>query len=395
MYFKSESPQNEHVIKDAVAVTTAQDPTSTSEPDSKKRKLERPDPEPVVRLDENGDLLLCVGAARVGQASTYLVCSNALYRSSSVMKQIIFGQLDKPRCLQVGLENRVIHLPDDQPAPMRLMLEIIHGDFQKVPQKMELQTLHALVIIMDKYDAISLARPWVKEWLASVRSSGDYARLLSIAWALGDMGLFSTMTSRLIETSTISREGGDLLTKSNIPANTILCGNTDLEAHQDLLAEATAPLIPTSVIERIAIKRAHWILATVMPYSRMYDELKRGNCECRFASRHFRKTMSPRCRALALGSLVQGFLDMEINITTAHPTCAYKGSLASLIGRIGKLEILTDRNCDTYNHDECARMQEAVKHKRIASTPMTPLTYVEPDYRTYIRSQAKKTGLPG
>ncbi|EFQ33027.1 uncharacterized protein GLRG_08171 [Colletotrichum graminicola M1.001] len=395
MYFKLESPQKEHVMEDSAAVTTTQDPTSTSEPDSKRRKLELPDPEPVVRLDGNGDLLLFVGAARVGQASTYLVCSKALSRSSPVMQQMISGQLAEPRPLQGDQGNRFIDLPDDQPVPMRLMLDIMHGDFQKVPQEMELQTLHALVIVMDKYDALSLARPWVKAWLASVRGSGDYTRLLSIAWALGDMGLFSTMTSRIVETCTISTDGGDLLTKSNIPANRPLGRNTDPEPHWDLLVDATAPLVPTSVIERMAVKRAHWILATIMPYSRLYDELKRGNCECRFVSRHFRKTMSPRCRALALGSLIQGFLDMEINITTANPTCAYKGSLESLMDRIGKLEILTDRNCDTYNHDECARMQEAVKHKRIASTSMTPLTCVEPDYRTHIRSQAKKTGLSG
>ncbi|KAK2054315.1 hypothetical protein LY76DRAFT_619329 [Colletotrichum caudatum] len=392
MHFKVECPLYEHGMENAAAVTTTRDPTPTSEPDPKRQRLETPDPESAIRLDVDGDLRLCVGAARVSQPSTYLVCSKSLSRSSSVMKRIIFGGLTEYSSLQSDQNHRVIHLPDDQPVLMRLMLEIMHSDFRHVPRKMEPQTLCALVVVMDKYDVLSLARPWVQDWLASVRGSGDHASLLPIAWALGDMELFSTTASRLIETSTIDSEG-DLMIKSNTPTSIALGSETYLTCLWDPLVGATAPLLPTSVIERMAIKRAAWISATVRPYIRLYNELKRGNCECRFASGHGRKTMSPRCQALAIGSLVKGFLDMEINITTANPTCGYRGSLASLVDRIDKLEILTDHNCDTHNHDECARIQEALKHKRMASTPITPLTYVEPDYRTHIRSQAKKTGL--
>ncbi|KAK2038773.1 hypothetical protein LZ31DRAFT_109448 [Colletotrichum somersetense] len=331
MHFKAESPLREHAIENAAAVTTTRYPTPTTEPYPKRQRLETPDPESAIRLDADGDLRLCVGAARVDKPSTFLVCSKALSLSSPVMKQIILDELAGLQSLQSGQSNRVIHLRNDLPGPMRLMLEIIHGDFQKVPQTME---------------------------------------------------LFSTTTSRPLETSTIDQDGN-----SNIKSLMYF----DKECN--LFTEESTQLLPMSVVDRIAIKRAQLVPATVVPYVRLYNGLKRGNCECRFADRHARKTMSPRCRALAIGSLVHGFLDMEIEITTANPTFGYKGSLASLVDWIGKLEILMDHNWDAYNHDECARMQKVVKHKRMVSTPITPLTCIEPDYGTHIRSQAMKTGL--
>ncbi|KAK2029023.1 hypothetical protein LX32DRAFT_693645 [Colletotrichum zoysiae] len=379
MDFKVESPLREHVVENAAAVTTTQDPTPKTEPDPKRQRLETPDPEGVIILDADGDLRLCVGADHSWEPLTFLVCSKSLSRSSPVMKQLILDELAGLPSLQSGQSNRAIHLPNDPLGPMRLMLEIIHGDFQKVPQTMEIKDLEALVVLMERYDALSLARPWVRAWLAGVRDSKEYTILLFIAWTLGDIELFSTTTSRLAEISTIDQNGKLIIKTRN-----------DSETYWNFAVQEIGPLLPASVIERMAIERTQWISATVGPYIRLYNELKRGNCECRFASRHALKTMSPRCRALAIGSLVHGFLDMDINITTPNPTSEYRDTFASLVDRIDKLEILTDHNCDTYNHDECARMQEVMKHKRIVNKP---LTYVEPYYRKRIESQAKKTGL--
>ncbi|KAK1994416.1 hypothetical protein LX36DRAFT_751750 [Colletotrichum falcatum] len=380
---KEESPESKRLMEDAAETTTTRESTATSEPDSKRRRIERSDPEPDFVLDVDGDLSLCVGAARVSQPTTFLVCSKSISRSSPVMKQMILGEPTETLSIQDDRTNRTIHLPDDEPVPMRLMLEVIHGDFRHVPQKMEIQALHALVVVMHKYDALSLVRPWVRAWLASARTSGDYARLFSITWALGDVAFFSTTSSRLIEYSHINPQH-KLVSKEHLSLR---------RTRGPVIAEETAPLIPASMIGKIEIERVQRISAEVAPYIKLYEELKRGNCECRSATPNFRKSMSPRCRVLALGSLVQGFLDLGINITNPNPTSAYKGSLISLMCGINSLEILTDRNCGIYNHDECARMQETLKFKRALGRSFKPLTDIVPGCREHLASQAEKTGL--
>ncbi|KAK1956015.1 hypothetical protein LY78DRAFT_408007 [Colletotrichum sublineola] len=382
MDVKAESPQRKRVLEDAAAITTTQEPAPKAEPVPKRRKIKLSDTKYSIILDKDGDMCLGVGP-EIDEAAFFIVCSKTLSRSSPVMKQIILDEyVDK---------DTTIHVYDEQMAAMRLMLEIIHGDFRKVPQRLELDDLHDLVIVMDKYDTLSFSRPWFREWLAGVRSSEDYAKLLSVAWALGDIELFKTASIRLIETCTINKKGV-LVINSNTSTRISSHTDADLVPHGDLLVEATTPLIPTNVIERMAIERAQLISATVAPYLRLYEELRRGNCECRFVARHARKTASPRCRALALGSLVQGFLDMGINLTIANPACAYENSLAMLRDRVNKLTILTDRNCFVYNHDECARMQEAAKLKSLG---IFYLANPEFDHRAYMLSQAKKTGLIG
>ncbi|KAK2016471.1 hypothetical protein LZ32DRAFT_79684 [Colletotrichum eremochloae] len=382
MDIKAESPQRKRALEDAATVTTTQEPAPKAEPDPKRQKLKLPDMKNYIILDEDGDMCLAVSPV-IGETAFFIVCSKTLSRSSPVMKQIILeGYVD---------EDITIYVYDEQTAAMQLLLEIIHGDFRKVPQRLELDDLHDLVIIMDKYDTLSFTCPWVREWVAGVRSSEDYAKLLSVAWALGDIELFNTASVRLIETSTINKKG-DLVINSN--TSTRISSHTDanLVPHEDLLVEATTPLIPTNVIERMATERARLISATVAPYLRLYEELRRGNCECRFVAHHARKTASPRCRALALGSLVQGFLDMGINLTIANPACAYENSLAMLRDRVNKLAILTDRNCPVYSHDECARMQEATKLKSLGTFYFA---YLGPDHGAHMLSQAKKTGLIG
>ncbi|GJC87637.1 hypothetical protein ColLi_10475 [Colletotrichum liriopes] len=232
-------------MEHAATIANVHEPPSADEPCPKRPKLESTEPEHPSILDEHGDLRLCVGADHVDQPPTYLVCSKTLARSSPVMKNILSGDFVESRHREGSQGDWVVHLPVDQPTPMRLMLAIMHGDFRQVPETMDLPTLHTLVVLMDKYDTISLTRPWVRAWLNSAKISRDHAKLLAVAWILGDLALFSTTSSHLIESSTINEEG-DLIINSNSPTSGTEGENQ--ASQTGLLVNLTAPLIPTSVI---------------------------------------------------------------------------------------------------------------------------------------------------
>ncbi|GKT51942.1 uncharacterized protein ColSpa_12123 [Colletotrichum spaethianum] len=236
-------------MKDSIVVGESHESTKSEAPDPKRRRLERTEPKALIVLDEYGDLSLYVGANHVDQPSAYLVCSKALARSSPVMKKILFSGFKELRPTEGGQGEWMIHLPDDQPAPMQLMLEIMHGDFGRVPETMALSDLHNCVVVMDKYDSISLTRPWIQAWLRSAKASGDHAKLLSVAWALGDMELYRTSSTHLIESSTINEEGDPVINlDSSTSGNEGGNGDGNQVSQSDLLVEGTAPLVPTSVI---------------------------------------------------------------------------------------------------------------------------------------------------
>ncbi|KAK1984489.1 hypothetical protein LZ30DRAFT_651579 [Colletotrichum cereale] len=381
MKSKAKLPQSKRVMEDAATIKTSRESTPILEPGPKRRRLERIDSGPFIVLDEHGDLRLFVGAAHVDRPSTYRVCSKALARSSPVMERMIYGGSVGSPSSQDPQSDRIIHFTDDEPAAMHLMLQIIHGDFRRIPQTMELQTLHNLVVIMDRYDTLSLTRPWVRSWLAGVRTSGDYGKLLSVACMLGDIDLFNTTSARLIESCAIDEEGY-LVVNSDIPASDPLGANTE-----EIRVETAAHGVPESVFNNLEIRRAQRISEQVAPFRTLYKSLARGYCECRSTS-SFTKEMSPRCRALALGSLVQGLLEMGINVTMSNPNCAYRGSLSSLADQLDDLEILTGQNCDMYSHDECAQMLKAAKHRQ-----PTTVTYVESEVVMHLIHRGEDTGL--
>ncbi|TQN67645.1 hypothetical protein CSHISOI_07845, partial [Colletotrichum shisoi] len=362
-------------LRDQDAVKATQDSPPADEPDPKQASLETPDPEPTDVLDEYGDLRLCVGADHAEEPSTYLVCSRTLARSSPAMKKMLFGSFAESRPRDGGQDDWVVRLPDDEPEPMQLMLNIIHGHFAKVPGTMDLDTLHALVVLLDKYDAISVTRPWVQAWLQSAKAGKDSdatgrdgSKLLSVAWALGDLRLFSAMQSRLIEICKVD-EDGRLIVELSVSED------REDKSCWSLLAEETAPLIPLFVIDCMTAARAKWISTKLQPYLTIYQELTQG-----------------KWNSIALGSLVRGFLKMGINITDQDPSSSYRESLAALGSRVDALEILVMPNGGHYNHNDCRKM-EATQVRQWARM-LVPLETIGGDCRARLETQAAKTGLP-
>jgi hypothetical protein len=58
----------------------------------------------------------------------------------------------------------VVCLPDDEPSAMQVILDIVHGNFDKVPVTPWALDLYHVVVIADKYHMFRCLRPWAAHW---------------------------------------------------------------------------------------------------------------------------------------------------------------------------------------------------------------------------------------
>lgn len=167
-----------------------------------------------IAIDEEGDLRLFVG-----QATTYMVCSKALARSSRVWKRLLYGGFieSKPD----GDGPWTVALPDDNPASMKIILDIIHGRFDQVPARggISLEDLYSLTILTDKYNLTHLLLPWAHDWMEAKlflfqedeEGAGlcmeNLLRGLWISWEIGDRYIFEYILMRVAYRTSLTQDG--------------------------------------------------------------------------------------------------------------------------------------------------------------------------------------------
>ncbi|KAI0019750.1 hypothetical protein F4780DRAFT_431160 [Xylariomycetidae sp. FL0641] len=108
-------------------------------------------------IDRRGDLYLEVG--RGDEAMRFQVCSRALSRSCRFFDTLLNGKFAEARRPE---KERTVKLPEDDPTAMRLLLDIMHGKFLRIPQihELDIGLLCKVTMITDKYDMTHLLRPW-------------------------------------------------------------------------------------------------------------------------------------------------------------------------------------------------------------------------------------------
>lgn len=147
-------------------------------------------------LDSNGDLYLKIGEEVDEKAKTFFVCSKALSRASTVFRKMLYGGFAESRPSDAH-QTWTVELPEDRQEPLELMLNIVHGRFDMVPEQLDLTHLYKLLVVTEKYDATAIARPWAKGWLEAVKSSMQNPLLLGVAYELGDSQTFNNMAMKI------------------------------------------------------------------------------------------------------------------------------------------------------------------------------------------------------
>ncbi|THV45185.1 hypothetical protein BGAL_0519g00020 [Botrytis galanthina] len=104
-------------------------------------------------------------------------------------------------------------LPDDDPAAMKILINIIHGRISMVPLKIELNSFSQMAVLVDKYqcrEVVQLLPPVWKNGLSHTLSEGRWVNIVQwvcIAWQFELEDEFRIATQIIREKSNWTMEG--------------------------------------------------------------------------------------------------------------------------------------------------------------------------------------------
>ncbi|KAK3382207.1 hypothetical protein B0T24DRAFT_672204 [Lasiosphaeria ovina] len=116
-------------------------------------------PQPAVvttTFDKHGDLTLVVGPGR----HVFIVCSRTLARACWVWDTMLYGLSDEGQS-QHKEKDWTFTLTQDDARALAIVLHILHGNFDNVPESINIKILFDLAVLADKYD---LVRPLSEYW---------------------------------------------------------------------------------------------------------------------------------------------------------------------------------------------------------------------------------------
>ncbi|KAK2054316.1 hypothetical protein LY76DRAFT_619330 [Colletotrichum caudatum] len=358
-------------------------------------------------LDSRGDLYLQVGKDVERKPKTYLVCSKALARVSAVFVKMLYGGFAESRPTDAAQKHWTVELPDDRREPTELLLHIVHGRFDSVPEQLELNLLYQFLVVVDKYDAAGATRPWARGWLEGVQAATQNPLLLGVAYQLGDLPTFNMMLRKIADECLVD-DDGDLVfgyAGDNRGAYSYKLRNMEY-------------LIPPGLLEDLASMRTKLLTATLAPYTGLYATLKHGD---RCPSSAQDPTMGRRCDSILLGSLIRSFAAQGFDIAAPDPAAAYRGAVATLQAILPRLELYT-AHTGLFVHSSSAPSLSSPLPSPFGQAP-TPrfgfgppaceqalqaalrdglersrllrrqVSFAQPRHGEYLRKQASKTGL--
>ncbi|KAJ0347661.1 hypothetical protein COL154_010773 [Colletotrichum chrysophilum] len=293
-----------------------------------------------------------------------------------------------------------VDLPEDRQQPMEMMLNIVHGAFDKVPEKIELTELYTFLVVTEKYDATNITRPWAKGWMEGVKTSMQNPLLLGVAYELGDYQTFNAMAMKIATECHLDHEE-DLVfgfAGENRESYTYKLKNLDC-------------LIPDGLLDDAASIRKTLLIAMLDPYLNLYAALKGGD---RCMSSPGDPSGGKRCDSLLLGSLIRSFATQNLDLTANDPVKAYRGSASHLQSVMLKLELYTIHS--GYAHpttssfsfgqtapsrfgfsmSACEHVLQSGLREGVERSLMLRgnMSFAQPKHKEYLTKQASKTGLP-
>lgn len=149
-----------------------------------------------IQIDTAGDLKLLVQHCE--DWVTFQVSSKAMSLASPVWRTMLDpnGPFRESQS-----DNNEITFPDDDAKALLNLLLVAHLRFQDVPKELTFEQLLNVCILCDKYDCITLVRPWIWRW--QERQIHLPWEILSeewlfIAWTTGDEAKFRRTAQSLI-----------------------------------------------------------------------------------------------------------------------------------------------------------------------------------------------------
>ncbi|KAI5922765.1 hypothetical protein F4810DRAFT_701641 [Camillea tinctor] len=310
-------------------------------------------------MDPAGDLHLSVGKDEA--ARFFVVCSKSLARSAPFWKTLLYGgffESKKPDSQDQDKTDWVVKLPEDDPKSMELLLNIVHGRFEFVPEheaRIPVDDLYNLCVLADKYDMVHMLRPWARGWSKTVHNRRmfsnytEHCKLLWISWVFGDQTNFEHT------------------------AKVLLCKHRHPHDPESLE--------PPGIYERMEQIRLDTITELIAPFRTTIQGLIENDLSFCVAEKKRKK--STNCIRNMLGAAIQYLHGFELwPIPSAEDVDFEIEWLANSLKEV---------DVESGVHDECThtpRLQEGID-KTLGSIPSL-LTETECHH---LRGQAKKSGL--
>ena len=110
-----------------------------------------------------------------------------------------------------------IQLPDDNPCPLLILLQLVHGQFRKVARQIDLDKLTKIAVLVDKYELLGIAEVFIDYWLLDLEGTiptapNDTLILwICVAWVFKKLDIFQRVTQMA------QLESKDLLHANELP----------------------------------------------------------------------------------------------------------------------------------------------------------------------------------
>ncbi|KAF4971073.1 hypothetical protein FSARC_2021 [Fusarium sarcochroum] len=180
----SESTNNAPGISEPAVTGTSTCKAAACEPSVTITEPVASEPEkPIIQFDSNGDLLLRVGSDPV---RGMIVDSRALCRASTEL-QAVLSRSGKENT-NTNTNSWTVDLPDDDPTPFALLLNLIHARFEKIPAQVSVNQLYGICVLTSKYKMTEVLRPVAERWYKPIARPSNYGSLFKMAFVSWELG---------------------------------------------------------------------------------------------------------------------------------------------------------------------------------------------------------------
>lgn len=137
-----------------------------------------------------------------------LVSSKHLMLASPVFKAMLQHSNFKEGDTLRSSGQVKVPLPDDEPAALKILLDIVHGKVRQVPRQVSLKTMTELSVLVDKYQMLEVVEIYVEIWMNTLKTSvpifftADLLSWLSISWVFGLADIFKQISRIAMRGST-------------------------------------------------------------------------------------------------------------------------------------------------------------------------------------------------
>jgi hypothetical protein len=167
-----------------------------------------------ITCDQDGDLRLKVGArSHPEEQLEFVVCSKTLSRASRPFKKMLYGNFRESMKATTTSSEWVVELPEDDPVGLKVLLHIIHSEYELVPPAVDIIQLYRILVVSGKYDMSHVVRPWVDDWSRPIIEDFDFVRkpqsdiLIGIAWELGANATFKKLVTDMCFKCKVNSKG--------------------------------------------------------------------------------------------------------------------------------------------------------------------------------------------